>query len=70
MALRPGGRVEAASHWVAPTYDAPSMTTRPSHHGCPATHSTESKPSGRSCTNGSNVPSEAPLPRTSCSTRA
>ena len=42
MVTRWGGLEMAASHWVAPTYDAPYIPTLPVDQGCEAAHSTVS----------------------------
>jgi hypothetical protein len=68
IARSAGPAAVAASHCVAPMYECPAITTRPSHHGWAATQALESGPSPGSSTNGSNAPSESPRPRTSCRT--
>jgi hypothetical protein len=42
MHFRCGGACVAASHWVAPMYDAPYIPTLPLDHGWRAAHSTVS----------------------------
>ena len=61
----PGGDAPTAAHAVSPRYEPPKTPTRPSHHGCCRTHATVAAPSSRSCSIGTNIPSEPKRPRVS-----
>jgi hypothetical protein len=45
MAFRLGGASLAASHWLMPSSEGPTMPTRPLHQLCRAIHSMASYPS-------------------------
>jgi len=65
------GLSEAVPYWLIARYETPSITTRPSLHGCTAAHCTTSWMSSLSCRDSNRpMPSERPQPRRSVLTTA
>src|SRR6476619_5894846 len=69
MARSADGLSSAAPYWLIARYETPSVTTRPSHHGCSAAHCTTSWTSSPSWSdNNRPTPSDRPQPRRSALT--